>query len=80
VGDVIVADDDGAIVIPPPMLDDVLEAAEKQEAMEEYIADRVREGHAVEGLYPMNEAWKARYEADQADITSAGTPAARSKE
>jgi hypothetical protein len=48
--------------------------------MEEYIADRVREGHAVEGLYPMNEAWKARYEADQADITSAGTPAARSKE
>ncbi|MGO1562196.1 MAG: fumarylacetoacetate hydrolase family protein [Actinomycetaceae bacterium] len=78
VGDVVVADDDGAVVIPPPLLDEVLAAAEKQEATEDYIAEQVRAGHGVEGLYPMNETWKARYAEHQAADTSAGTPAARS--
>ena len=62
-GDVIVGDDDGAIVIPPALVREVLEAAEKQEAEEEFIAAMVAEGHPVEGLYPMNEQWRERYRA-----------------
>ena len=62
VGDVIVADDDGPIVIPPHLVEEVLEAAEQQEAEEEYITQMVREGHSVDGLYPLSGTWRERFE------------------
>lgn len=63
VGDVVVADDDGAVVIPSALLVEVLEAAEAQELAETFVAERVRAGESVDGLYPVGPAWRERYAA-----------------
>jgi regulator of RNase E activity RraA len=63
--DVIVADDDGAVLIPQAMLDHVLATAPEQERMEAWIMDEVNRGEKLPGLYPMNEATRARYEASR---------------
>jgi len=60
-GDVIVGDGDGVLVIPPQLVDEVVEAAIEQEREEEYIAEQVAAGEPVDGLYPMNAAWKKKY-------------------
>ncbi|WP_104103410.1 fumarylacetoacetate hydrolase family protein [Arthrobacter sp. 08Y14] len=62
-GDIIVADDDGILVIPPAIAEELVEACIKQEHQEEFIAEMVKAGHSVDGLYPMNAAWKEKYEA-----------------
>jgi len=64
-GDVIVADDDGALVIPPALVDEVVTDAVEQEREEAFIAEQLAAGASVEGLYPMNAEWKARYAAWQ---------------
>ena len=61
--DVIVADDDGCVLIPKGLLDHVLATAPEQERMEGWIMEEVGRGEKLPGLYPMNEATKARYEA-----------------
>lgn len=61
--DVIVADDDGAVLIPQALLEHVLATAPEQERMEAWIMEEVGRGEKLPGLYPMNEATKARYEA-----------------
>ena len=61
-GDVIVGDGDGVLVIPPRYVHEVVDAAIEQERQERFIADRVAEGESVNGLYPMNAAWKKRFE------------------
>jgi regulator of RNase E activity RraA len=66
-GDVIVADDDGAVVIPPDMVADVLDAAERQEEEEHFIAEMVRGGESVRGLYPLGPLWRERFEAWRAE-------------
>ena len=60
-GDVIVGDADGVIVIPPGLVEEVVDAALEQEDEDAWIAQRVAEGHPIDGLFPMNEAWKPRY-------------------
>lgn len=60
-GDVIVGDSDGVVVIPPALVEDVVEATLAQEEKDAWIADRVAEGHRIEGLFPMNAEWAARY-------------------
>ncbi|TFC81768.1 fumarylacetoacetate hydrolase family protein [Cryobacterium cheniae] len=60
-GDVIVGDADGLIVIPPHLVEEVVASAIVQEREETFIAAMVAAGHGVDGLYPMNTAWKARY-------------------
>ncbi|KQZ83057.1 hypothetical protein ASD56_11985 [Microbacterium sp. Root166] len=62
-GDVIVGDADGVIVIPPGLVEEVVDAALDQEDEDSWIAQRVAEGHPIDGLFPMNEEWKARYRA-----------------
>jgi 5-oxopent-3-ene-1,2,5-tricarboxylate decarboxylase/2-hydroxyhepta-2,4-diene-1,7-dioate isomerase len=64
VGDVIVADDDGAVVIPPGLVEEVLTGAEQQEREEAFIAARVAEGAALDGLYPLAGPWRERYESE----------------
>ncbi|WP_125131353.1 fumarylacetoacetate hydrolase family protein [Microbacterium sp. 10M-3C3] len=64
-GDVIVGDGDGVIVVPRGIVDEVVDAALAQEDEDAWIADRVREGHPVDGLFPMNAAWRARYAAER---------------
>ncbi|WP_163634325.1 fumarylacetoacetate hydrolase family protein [Microbacterium sp. B35-04] len=62
-GDVIVGDADGVVVIPPDIVEEVVDAALAQEDEDAWIAERVAEGHPVDGLFPMNAEWRARFEA-----------------
>ena len=66
-GDVIVGDADGVIVIPPSLVDEVVDAALAQEEQDGWIAARVAEGHPVDGLFPMNAEWRARYDAERGE-------------
>ena len=61
-GDVIVGDGDGVIVIPRQLADEVVAQAAEQERRDAWIADRVAEGESIDGLFPMNAAWRERYE------------------
>jgi 2-keto-4-pentenoate hydratase/2-oxohepta-3-ene-1,7-dioic acid hydratase in catechol pathway/regulator of RNase E activity RraA len=61
-GDVIVGDADGVLVIPPALVEEVVADAIEQERQETFIAERVAEGESVDGLYPLGEEWKARYQ------------------
>ena len=62
-GDIIVGDDDGVIVIPPAIAGEVADAALAQEVEDAWIAGQVAAGHPVDGLFPMNAEWRAKYEA-----------------
>lgn len=62
-GDAIVIDDDGAVVIPAALLAEVVAEAPAQERMEGWIVDQVDQGAVLPGLYPMNDATRAKYEA-----------------
>ncbi|GEK87042.1 fumarylacetoacetate hydrolase family protein [Microbacterium aerolatum] len=65
-GDIIVGDGDGVIVIPPALVEEVVDAALAQEEEDAWIAEQVEAGHPVDGLFPMNAEWRAKYEASRA--------------
>jgi len=71
-GDIIVGDSDGVIVIPPALVEEVVDAALAQEDEDAWIAEQVEAGHPVDGLFPMNAAWRAKYEAAKAASTGTG--------
>ncbi len=62
-GDIIVGDADGLLVIPPHLIEALVTDAIEQEREETFIAEMVGTGEGVDGLYPMNAAWKERYRA-----------------
>jgi regulator of RNase E activity RraA len=62
-GDTVVADDDGAVLIPQAMLAEIVPEAVEQERMEGWIMEEVGRGVELPGLYPMNDATRARYAA-----------------
>lgn len=62
-GDVLVGDADGVIVLPPSLAEEVVDAALAQEEEDGWIAEQVAAGHPVDGLFPMNAEWRARYDA-----------------
>ncbi|MCQ6269579.1 fumarylacetoacetate hydrolase family protein [Pseudarthrobacter sp. R1] len=69
-GDIIVADSDGILVIPPAIAEELVDDCIAQEKEETFIFAMVKQGNSVDGLYPMNAEWQARYEewkAGQAD-------------
>ncbi|MET3951501.1 fumarylacetoacetate hydrolase family protein [Arthrobacter sp. UYEF36] len=61
-GDIIVADADGILVIPPSLAEELADDSIAQEREEVFIAEMVQQGHSVDGLYPLNAEWRARYE------------------
>jgi len=61
-GDIIVADSDGILVIPPAIAAELVEDCIQQEKEEAFIFEMVRQGNSVDGLYPMNAGWQARFE------------------
>lgn len=63
--DVIVADLDGAVVIPAALIGEIVDAAVEQENFEGWIMREVEAGAQLPGLYPPNEANKAKYEASK---------------
>ena len=66
-GDVIVGDGDGVIVIPPHLVEEVVAEAVAQEQEDAFVAEQVAAGASVDGLFPMNAEWKARYRAEVED-------------
>ena len=75
-GDTIVADADGAVVIPSALAAEVAAAALEQERLEAWIMREVEKGAALPGLYPPDEANKARYatavEQERLDLANLG--------
>jgi len=61
-GDIIVADSDGILVIPPALAEELADDSIIQEREETFIAEMVAQGHSVDGLYPLNAAWRMKYE------------------
>jgi regulator of RNase E activity RraA len=65
-GDFVVGDGDGVLVVPAGLtaevLAEMLVEAEEDERRDAWIAARVAEGEPVDGLFPMNEVWRARYD------------------
>ncbi|QEW02369.1 fumarylacetoacetate hydrolase family protein [Microbacterium lushaniae] len=66
-GDIIVGDGDGVIVIPPALAEEVADAALAQEEEDAWVAAQVKAGHPVDGLFPMNAEWRARYDAERGE-------------
>lgn len=62
-GDVVVGDDDGVIVLPRAIAAEVARDAAQQEAEDAWIADQVVAGHSLDGLFPLDDTWRARYRA-----------------
>jgi 2-keto-4-pentenoate hydratase/2-oxohepta-3-ene-1,7-dioic acid hydratase in catechol pathway/regulator of RNase E activity RraA len=62
-GDVVVGDGDGVVVIPPALVEEVVDAALAQEEEDSWVAEQVAAGHPVEGLFPMDARWRARFDA-----------------
>ncbi|MEZ2391476.1 fumarylacetoacetate hydrolase family protein [bacterium RCC_150] len=75
-GDIIVADSDGILVIPPALVEELVEDSIAQEKEEAFIFEMVKEGNSVDGLYPMNAEWRARYEEWSAAATVSTTEGA----
>ena len=62
-GDIIVGDSDGVIAIPPALAEQIADDTLAQEIEDAWIAEQVAAGHPVDGLFPLNAEWRARYEA-----------------
>ncbi len=70
--DVVVVDTDGAVLIPAALLDEVVAASVEQERLETWIMGEVNAGAALPGLFPPNDANKARYEEWAAGMRQSG--------
>jgi regulator of RNase E activity RraA len=65
-GDIVVGDREGVIVIPAHLADEIAKEATEMTAFEDFVAEEVRKGRAVIGLYPLTqdqsksdfEAWR----------------------
>ena len=66
-GDIIVGDSDGVVVVPAHLATEAAEATLAQEDEDDWIAAQVTAGAAIEGLFPMNAEWRARYESERRD-------------
>ncbi|MDB5369066.1 MAG: Demethylmenaquinone methyltransferase [Roseomonas sp.] len=62
-GDIVVGDPDGITVVPRHVAPEILEACEKRDALENYLAVRIRAGEALWGVYPPTEQTRADYAA-----------------
>jgi regulator of RNase E activity RraA len=68
-GDIVMGDADGVVVIPRNIAGEIAREAAEQEAMEAWLADQVREGAPLEGLFPPSEATVKAYETWRATRT-----------
>ena len=54
-GDAIVGDADGVVVIPAHLADEIADEAVEMTAFEDFVAEKVRGGRSILGLYPATE-------------------------
>lgn len=50
--DIVVGDDDSVIVIPADIADEIADEAVEMTAYEDFVTERVKQGHTIIGLYP----------------------------
>lgn len=62
-GDVVVGDRDGVVVLPQALAAEMARDALEQERFERFVLAEVAAGRALPGLYPPDEATRARYAA-----------------
>ncbi len=63
-GDVVVGDDEGVVVIPAHLADEIAGEAVEMTVFEDFVAEEVRKGRSIIGLYPATrEETKADFEA-----------------
>jgi len=61
-GDVLVGDGEGVVVVPRHLAPKIIDACEQQEALEDYILQRLLKGEDLQGLYPPTPKIKAEFE------------------
>ena len=61
-GDVVVGGDDGVVVIPRELAEEVAQDALAKEHEDAWVAERVAEGHPVDGLFPPIGEWKQKFQ------------------
>ena len=54
-GDVVVGDGEGVVVIPAAIADEIADEATEMTAFEDFVAEKVKEGRSILGLYPATE-------------------------
>lgn len=62
-GDIIVGDSDGILVIPPALAAEIADETVEQERRDTFVFEHVKKGHKIDGLFPMNKDWLAKYHA-----------------
>ena len=63
-GDVIVGDDEGVVVVPHHLVEEVAAEAVEMTAFEDFVAEEVRSGKSIIGLYPAtNEQTRIAFQA-----------------
>ena len=62
-GDIIVGDEEGVVVIPRHLAAEVAQPAADQEALEQFVLQKIAGGAPLRGTYPPNEETLAEYEA-----------------
>lgn len=62
-GDIIVGDANGAVCIPRHCAEEIADAGIAQEALEEFVLERIKAGAPIDGTYPPNAAVLADYAA-----------------
>jgi regulator of RNase E activity RraA len=68
-GDIVVGDAEGVVVIPAHLADEIAAEAVEMTAFEDFVAEKVREGRSILGLYPPTDeqsrvdfaAWRAQH-------------------
>ncbi|UBH25371.1 fumarylacetoacetate hydrolase family protein [Micrococcus porci] len=73
-GDIIVGDDDGVVVVPPSLLQEVVDDAYEQELQDAWAYEQVKAGHPVDGMFPPNAEWKAKFDEYRKTLPDAPAP------
>ncbi len=72
-GDVVVGDADGVVMVPRAIAAEIAREAVEQDAMEVWLAERVRKGAPLAGTFPPSESTIAEYKAWRAQQGRAGS-------
>ena len=60
-GDIIVGDAEGVVVLPAHLAQELADEAFEMTAYEDFVAEKVREGRTIFGLYPGNDEARAEF-------------------